>query len=91
MISHEEALIYTMVLVSAADSEMSDAELRTIGELVNSMPVFKGFDAERVIAPSHTVRHGSPPGHRGAGLLRALVVVWVIIIAQWVLLWPATP
>jgi hypothetical protein len=29
-----------MVLVSAADSEMSDAELRTIGELVNSMPVF---------------------------------------------------
>lgn len=48
MISHEEALIYTMVLVSAADSEMSDAELRTIGELVNSMPIFKGFDTERL-------------------------------------------
>lgn len=48
MISHEEALIYTMVLVSAADNEMSDAELRTIGELVNTMPIFKGFDAQHL-------------------------------------------
>ncbi|MBT5415591.1 MAG: tellurite resistance TerB family protein [Rhodospirillaceae bacterium] len=48
MISHEEALIYTMVLVSAADNEMSDAELRRIGDMVSTMPIFKGFDAERL-------------------------------------------
>ena len=44
MISHHAALIYTMVLVSAADQDMSDAELRTIGEIVNFLPVFRDYD-----------------------------------------------
>lgn len=43
-ISHHAALIYTMVLVSAADQDMSDAELRTIGEIVSSLPVFADYD-----------------------------------------------
>ena len=34
MIDHHTALIYTMVLVSAADRDMTDAELGEIGELV---------------------------------------------------------
>ena len=38
------ALINTMVLMSAADSEMSDAELYTIGEIVRTLPVFDGYD-----------------------------------------------
>ena len=44
MISHHAALIYTMVLVSAADRDMSDAELRAIGEIVNFLPVFRDYD-----------------------------------------------
>lgn len=48
MIDHHTALIYTMVLVSAADGKMSDAELITIGEVVNYMPIFRDFDAEKL-------------------------------------------
>lgn len=39
-----EALIWTMVLASAADQNMSDAEMRTIGEMVEFLPVFDGYD-----------------------------------------------
>lgn len=44
MISHHDALIYTMVLVSAADSLMPDAELASIGDAVLHLPVFRDFD-----------------------------------------------
>ena len=40
------ALISTMVFVSAADEEMSDRELYTIGEIVRTLPVFNGYDAD---------------------------------------------
>lgn len=46
MISHHDALIYTMVLVSAADSDMSDAELQTMGRIVSNLPVFRDFDVD---------------------------------------------
>jgi len=45
MISHHAALIYTMVLVSAADSNMSDAEIRAIGEIVSYLPIFRDYEA----------------------------------------------
>ncbi len=48
-ISHHAALIYLMVLVSAADANMSDKEMRTIGEIVKRFPVFSGFDCERLV------------------------------------------
>jgi tellurite resistance protein len=48
MIDHMTALIYTMVLVSAADRNMSDAELRTIGEIVRYLPIFKKFDLQKL-------------------------------------------
>ena len=48
MISHHSALVYAMVLASAADGDMSDAELLEIGELVRSLPVFKAYQAERL-------------------------------------------
>ncbi len=41
MVTHHTALIYTMVLVSAADGDMTDAELATIGEIVRTLPVFR--------------------------------------------------
>jgi tellurite resistance protein len=48
MINHHDALIYTMVLASAADRNMSDAELRTMGEIVSYLPVFRDFDRDRL-------------------------------------------
>jgi tellurite resistance protein len=42
------ALIYTMVLVAAADRELTDDELGVIGDIVNHMPVFRGYDGERL-------------------------------------------
>lgn len=48
MIDHHTALIYTMVLVSAADEDMTDAELRTIGEIVRYLPVFQDYDTGKL-------------------------------------------
>ena len=46
MAKHHDGLIYTMVLVSAADRDMTDAELLTIGEMVRDLPVFGDYDGE---------------------------------------------
>ena len=43
------ALIYVMVMVSAADAAMTDAELSTIGDMVKHMPAFRDFDPERLV------------------------------------------
>jgi tellurite resistance protein len=48
MIDQQSALIYTMVLVSASDSDMTDAELNMIGDIVRHLPVFEGFDATQL-------------------------------------------
>lgn len=48
MIDHHTALIYTMVLVSAADDDMTDAELRKMGEMISSLPVFRDYDREKL-------------------------------------------
>jgi tellurite resistance protein len=48
MISHHDALIYTMVLVSAADSNMPDVELTSIGDAVLHLPVFHDFEREHL-------------------------------------------
>jgi tellurite resistance protein len=49
MIDHQSALIYTMVLVSAADREMTDAELTTIGDSVKHLPVFRDYDSDKLV------------------------------------------
>lgn len=46
MISHHAALIYTMTLVSAADRNMTDAEMRAMGEIVSFLPIFRDYDPE---------------------------------------------
>ena len=46
MISHHAALIYTMVLVSASDRDMTDPELRIIGEVIRDLPVFADYNME---------------------------------------------
>jgi tellurite resistance protein len=45
----QSALIYVMVVVSASDARMSDAELHTIGDIVRSVRVFEGFDENKII------------------------------------------
>jgi tellurite resistance protein len=42
------ALIYTMVMVSAAESSLSESELQLIGDIIGHLPVFYGFDRERL-------------------------------------------
>ncbi len=44
MLDHHRGLIYTMVIVSAADSDMPDEELRIIGDIVGDLPIFRDFD-----------------------------------------------
>jgi tellurite resistance protein len=48
-ISHHAALVYVMVVVSAADGAMNDKELKAIGDLTRTLPVFKDFDRDRLL------------------------------------------
>ena len=50
MTDHHSALIYAMVLASAADREMTDSELRRIGQIVDRLPVFDDFDTDTLAA-----------------------------------------
>lgn len=44
----QEALVCAMVLMSAADRQMSDAELKMMSRLVQELPVFDGFLAQEI-------------------------------------------
>jgi tellurite resistance protein len=44
MLDPHSALIYTMVIVSAADSDLPDTELQIMGDIIGHLPVFRGFD-----------------------------------------------
>jgi tellurite resistance protein len=48
LIDRHSALVYTMVLVSAAEGRMSDDELAMMTGLVRSLPVFRDFDPDRI-------------------------------------------
>jgi len=48
MLDPHGALIYTMVIVSAADRDMTDAELAIIGDIVGHLPAFRGFDRKHL-------------------------------------------
>lgn len=48
-VSPQHALIYLMVIMSAADSDMTDQELVTIGEIVRVLPIFADFPNERLV------------------------------------------
>jgi tellurite resistance protein len=54
-ISH--ALIYTMVMVSAADGEMTDVEMELIGDIVRHLPVFRGFELNELTAVARDCGH----------------------------------
>ena len=48
MLDHHSALIYTMVLASAVDGGATDAELRTVGDIVTHLPIFAGYDKKQL-------------------------------------------
>ncbi len=48
-ISHHAALIYVMVVVSAADGVMSERELKAIGNIAKTLPVFRDFEEHRLL------------------------------------------
>lgn len=48
MLDHHSALVYTMVLASAVDTAMTDGELRTIGDVVNHLPIFADYDTKHL-------------------------------------------
>lgn len=50
------AMIYVMVMVSAADGQMPDAELQRIGRLARFLPVFQGFDQDEIIPTARDVQ-----------------------------------
>jgi tellurite resistance protein len=45
----QEAVIYLMVLASASDGAINDAELRTIGRVVRSFPLFSEEDEQGLV------------------------------------------
>ena len=49
LLNPHAALVYIMVLVSAADRDMTDQELRRIGDVIKTLPVFDEFDPERLV------------------------------------------
>jgi tellurite resistance protein len=48
MIGHHTALIYVMVLASAADTDITDAEMRRISHMISNLPVFAGFEMDNL-------------------------------------------
>ena len=44
----QTALIYTMVLASASDADMTDAELMRIGQIVSHLPIFTDFETDKL-------------------------------------------
>lgn len=48
LLSPQDALIATMITVSAVDRDMSDKELREIGATVDVLPIFEGYDRGKI-------------------------------------------
>lgn len=47
-INHHTALIFVMVLVAGSDGGMPNSELRSIGEVVQYLPIFRDYDRDRL-------------------------------------------
>ena len=49
-LSPQRALIYIMVVMAAADREMTDRELKRIGDQVRNLPAFADFDENELVS-----------------------------------------
>jgi len=79
MIDSQAALIYIMVMVSAADGDMTDVEMRIIGDIVTRLPVFAGYDEKRL---TQDLRACAELLGRDAGLEEALKTVKAAVPAK---------
>lgn len=69
----QHALIYLMVMLSAADGDMNDSEMAMIGDMVRHLPVFRGFAIDQLpeVARSSTAHFSTPDGlHHVLRLIR---------------------
>lgn len=48
MTTPQDALIHLMIVAATSDSAMTDKELKRITALIDRLPVFEGFDRERL-------------------------------------------
>ena len=48
-ISQQEALVFIMVTMAAADTTLTERELARIGNTVDTMPVFDGFTRDQLV------------------------------------------
>ena len=53
-LSPQDSLVALMITVSAADSAIRTVELLAIEQVVNQLPVFAGFDTDRIKVISQT-------------------------------------
>jgi len=51
----EDSLVAIMIAVSASDENIRTSELITIEAIVNHLPVFANYDADRIKQVAHTV------------------------------------
>ena len=54
-LSAEDALVAIMVAISFSDEQVRTAELVTITQIVNHLPAFAAYDADRIAQVSRTV------------------------------------
>jgi tellurite resistance protein len=47
-ISTHHALIYVMVTIAAVEGHLGDKELKTIGQIVRRLPIFRSFDIDKL-------------------------------------------
>ncbi len=50
VLSPHSALVYLMVIVAAADSRMTDAEIGAMSHSVADLPVFKAYDRAKLLS-----------------------------------------
>lgn len=53
--NEQDCLVAIMIAVSASDRQMPTSELLTIQQIVDYLPVFAGYDADRIATVSHIV------------------------------------
>lgn len=53
--SPQDGLVALLIAVSAADTDLRTAELLTIEQMVNFLPVFSGYDSDRIKTIAQTV------------------------------------
>lgn len=51
----QDCLVAMMIAISASDQDIRTSELLTIQSLVDQLPVFAGYDADRIKSVSQTV------------------------------------